>query len=1062
MAGSRRIAKWAIPAALIVVTLVAVATSLRGRGTDGATPDATVGTSTPLPSADPTETARSFLDSWSGQDWDSVGALVAGDPAEASDGHAEWWEALGVDGAGFTLGEVTATGSAATATFTAAVDIAGAETWRYGSSMNLAASGDTWVVDWAPSILHPSLAPGDRLAVRVEWPQRAPIVDVASTLLVGNAPSVVVGLIPGRVTSRQDLYGPIEEVLGVASAEVDAILDAPGVQPDWFLPVATIGREVYPDVRPVLYPVPGVAFRVEPGRQPAEQGLAADLVGRTGPITAELLDELGSPYTADSVVGRSGLERALEDLLAGEPDFQVVRVRSAEPDFELHRVAGSPSAPVAVSLDIAVQRAAEQVVAAVAEPAALVAIDAATGEVRGAAANSSAVFNAALAGLYPPGSTFKIVVAAALLESGLGPDDVVECPRVVTVDGREFRNAATLAESMTFEQAVALSCNTAFIQLGVGLPDGVVAGMAERFGFDGRLDLGVPSALGSFPEPVDRVDLAASMIGQGNVLASPLQMASVAATASSGRRFTPGLLAGEGSEGTAVLAPDVAADLTRMLVAVVTGGTGRAAAVEGREVAGKTGTAQIGEGDTADTIAWFAGFSGDLAFAVVVEGGTSGGGAAAPLAGEFLVAVNEPVPAPGSAPCVAAGADWLTFQGTNARTGCSEAAAIAQPELLWTAEVGIQAWLNSPLVMGDTVIVGSAGTRRAGSDDAEGVYALDLATGDRRWFFPTDNDVNGIAASPDGAPGGMVVVTGDEGAVWGLAASTGEELWRFEVGTNVFTNPIVIDDGSRRIVVVGDATGTVWGIGLEGTELWQARLDGAIRGGAASDGRLVYVVSDHGDMAAFNLDGFEIWHTLLEYPGAADEAGVTVYAAPTLVDDLVVVSFVLEGGPTGPGVVALDRFVGRVAWWGTDPDQVSPAGWGSVRSSPAVAGDGLVIAGSVAEGPQLVAAETGEGRWVAGTGVSCERQWASPVVIGDLVVLPRPDGAVYGFDAAGGGLRWRLPLTVPGELAPLSECTDGASTVRDGFEFQASAAVAPDGTIVVASMGQVIYAVGGS
>jgi hypothetical protein len=68
MAGSRRIAKWAIPAALIVVTLVAVATSLRGRGTDGVDPDATVGTSTPLPSADPTETARLFLDSWSGQD----------------------------------------------------------------------------------------------------------------------------------------------------------------------------------------------------------------------------------------------------------------------------------------------------------------------------------------------------------------------------------------------------------------------------------------------------------------------------------------------------------------------------------------------------------------------------------------------------------------------------------------------------------------------------------------------------------------------------------------------------------------------------------------------------------------------------------------------------------------------------------------------------------------------------------------------------------------------------------------------------------------------------------
>ena len=176
--------------------------------------------------------------------------------------------------------------------------------------------------------------------------------------------------------------------------------------------------------------------------------------------------------------------------------------------------------------------------------------------------------------------------------------------------------------------------------------------------------------------------------------------------------------------------------------------------------------------------------------------------------------------------------------------------------------------------------------------------------------------------------------------------------------------------------------------------------------------------------------------------------------------DKLIISFVFDGGAT-PALTALDRYVGTLAWRGTDPIPVAES-YASLRNSPARYGDALIFAGSLSEGVQAIDATTGQAMWATRSGIRCERQWASPIVVNELVLLPRPDGALHAYDATSGNTVWRIAPAPPGATARLAECTVEGQQIQDGFELQASVAVAPDGTIIVASTSQLIYAIGDS
>ncbi|MFG1999894.1 penicillin-binding transpeptidase domain-containing protein [Spirillospora sp. NPDC048911] len=298
---------------------------------------------------------------------------------------------------------------------------------------------------------------------------------------------------------------------------------------------------------------------------------------------------------------------------------------------------GPKGKKIRTTVDRRVQEAAEKAVQDAGE-AAIVALRPSTGEIL-AVADGLGGRNAFL-GLYPPGSTFKVVTAAALLDDGMSADAGADCPATVVTAQRTIRNHdGTSVGRASLRDAFAQSCNTTFASLAVErLKADKLAAGARTFGFGEPVTPGVPASRGSFPKPGGGAELAEAAIGQGRVEASPLMMAMVAGAVADGTWRSPRMVATRliRKTGDPVRpshdVPDATA-LRAMMRAVVTGGTAAGAGLP-PGTGGKTGTAEVGTGEPSH--AWFIGFRGDLAFAAFVQGGGSGPKVAVPLAAAFL------------------------------------------------------------------------------------------------------------------------------------------------------------------------------------------------------------------------------------------------------------------------------------------------------------------------------------------------------------------------------------------------------------------------------------------
>ena len=388
------------------------------------------------------------------------------------------------------------------------------------------------------------------------------------------------------------------------------------------------------------------------------------------------------------VYGRAGLEETTNDLLVGEAPEAALRNISAYLSGREQQ-----GDDVVLTIQPEVQEAARDALGN--REGAVVALDPQTGGLLAAYANPTydpnklssfdrgAVTeywegseqqrrNGALREIYPPGSTFKLVTAAAALEDGVTPETTFPDPQTytppqTTVGIPNFGGGlCNGGADLTLTQALEVSCNTVFARLGnrVG-PEKLVA-QAERFGVNGDWDSQIPFVPSLIPQDLDPPATAQSAIGQRDVRVTPLQMAMIAgAIANDGvlmqprvvdrvqqfdgrvvRELAPEPLSIGGTDRGEAVSSQTANDLQEMMRQVVTDGSGTAADIPGADVAGKTGTAQVAEGR--NPTVWFAGFAPlddpQIAVAVVViDGGdvgaeATGGAVAAPIARQVLEA----------------------------------------------------------------------------------------------------------------------------------------------------------------------------------------------------------------------------------------------------------------------------------------------------------------------------------------------------------------------------------------------------------------------------------------
>ncbi len=522
--------------------------------------------------------------------------------------------------------------------------------WTYSTTLPLEGDldrgdGGAWTARLDPSVVHPDLAEGDRLAAERTTGARGEILGRDGSAIVSEQTVVDIGVQP----SWTDDVDALGEKLA-ASLDVDGPALAERVRaakPDAFVSVITLRRSDYEAVRDEIQPLPGTRFRESTLPLAPTREFARALLGSVGDVTAEIVDDSGGRLAPGDTAGLSGLQKQYDEHLTGTRGVSVTRIPTEGETEELFAAEATDGSDLAVTLDASIQRAADDALAAstAGNGAALVAIDASTGETVAVANTPATGENRALTGRYAPGSTFKSVSTLALLGTGLAPSETVSCPGTATVAGRSFRNVdGFVLGTVPFSQAFAQSCNTAFVGLSSSLAPGDLREAGATVGLGGAWAVGAPAFTGDVSLEEDAVELAEATIGQGRVLASPLAMAQVAATIASGGWTAPKLVTEPAPQAAAgeVPQPDperlaIISELMRL--AATEGSASALADVPGEPVHAKTGTAEYGTDVPPRTHAWTIGFQGDLAFAVLIEDGTSGTGAAVPVAEAFLRAL---------------------------------------------------------------------------------------------------------------------------------------------------------------------------------------------------------------------------------------------------------------------------------------------------------------------------------------------------------------------------------------------------------------------------------------
>ncbi|MGW0159150.1 penicillin-binding transpeptidase domain-containing protein [Mycobacterium sp. NPDC003323] len=557
-----------------------------------------------------TSTTDGFADALSRGDAAAAAALTS-DQSAAADTLGKLYASLGKD-VRFEVTESRLEENTATFTLAATWKFGPekANEWTYTTQGNAEAAGDDWTIRWDPAAVAPGLDEGP-LSYSTLAPQPAArVLDRTGADLLTQHIVTLIDVAPGAdVNTVAALINPV----------------APTVTPQWLSGELAKGQ-----------PVTAVTLREE-DLAPIQEQLAALPNVTLRPQTRLLAADRA--LTSPTLNGLSELWQQRTDEAAG---WAV----SAATATGAERVGGQDAAAVgdiASTVDIGMQLAAENALAPLTTPAAIVAIQPSTGNLLAVAQNAPADAQGpiALTGLYPPGSTFKTVTVSAALQDGqVTPDSIVACPGTENIEGRQIPNDDNFElGDVPLHTAFARSCNTTMGRLAVNLPpDGLTKAAAQLgLGID-FVAPGMTTVTGSVPVADTSALRVEEGIGQGKVTASPFGMALVAATLANGSVPSPTIV--QGSPGVADRTPEplpqsVDEQVRAMMRETITGGTATALQ-DIPDLLGKTGTAEYI--DDTHAHGWFVGIRGDLALAVFV----SDAGSSTPAvdaAGGFLRAV---------------------------------------------------------------------------------------------------------------------------------------------------------------------------------------------------------------------------------------------------------------------------------------------------------------------------------------------------------------------------------------------------------------------------------------
>jgi cell division protein FtsI/penicillin-binding protein 2 len=488
-------------------------------------------------------------------------------------------------------------------------------TWTYDGQLNMVRDEGHWEVRWSATGLHPKLGENQTFALRADPPPRASVNERGGTdvLVPGNLYHYELdaesagGYLMSTARAVADVLRPFDNTVDPQRlAEQASSSKGP-------LSLITLRQSDHDRVAPAVGALPGVVVTPQAEVLPTDESFAPDIVNQ--------------------------VKKAVVDELDGEAGWRVVTVNQNGVDVDvLNEVPGAPAPSVTISLDRSVQNAAQGAVNFTGKQAMIVVIKPSTGEILAVAQNAAADAEGPLAtmGLYPPGSTFKIVTAGAAIERDMAtPNTLLGCPGVMDIGHRTIPNYGGFdLGTVPMSRAFASSCNTTFAELASRMPPRGLTQAAAQYGIGPDYQIeGITTVSGTVPPTVNLAERTEDGFGQGKVVVSPFGMAMAAATVAAGKTPVPQLIEGRQTVVTGdrtPISPKMLDGLRPMMRLVVTNGTADDLQSVG-DVRGKTGEAEFAGGSHS----WFAGYRGDMAFAALIVGGGSSEYAVRMLKGMF-------------------------------------------------------------------------------------------------------------------------------------------------------------------------------------------------------------------------------------------------------------------------------------------------------------------------------------------------------------------------------------------------------------------------------------------